>query len=42
MRVSERAEAQRQFMQPSRRLIMVATSAFGMGIDQAEYSLRRA
>ncbi len=34
MRVSERAEAQRQFMQPSRRLIMVATSAFGMGIDK--------
>jgi ATP-dependent DNA helicase RecQ len=34
MRVTERAAAQRQFMQPSRRLIMVATSAFGMGIDK--------
>ena len=34
MRVAERAEAQRQFMQPARRLIMVATSAFGMGIDK--------
>jgi len=34
MRVAERAEAQRQFMQPSRRLIMVATNAFGMGIDK--------
>ena len=34
MRVAERAAAQRQFMQPSRRLIMVATSAFGMGIDK--------
>lgn len=34
MRVAERTEAQRQFMQPSRRLIMVATSAFGMGIDK--------
>jgi ATP-dependent DNA helicase RecQ len=34
MRSADRAEAQRQFMQPSRRLIMVATSAFGMGIDK--------
>lgn len=34
MRVADRAAAQRQFMQPSRRLIMVATSAFGMGIDK--------
>ena len=34
MRAPDRAEAQRQFMQPSRRLIMVATSAFGMGIDK--------
>jgi ATP-dependent DNA helicase RecQ len=34
MRVSDRAAAQRQFMQPARRLIMVATSAFGMGIDK--------
>jgi ATP-dependent DNA helicase RecQ len=34
MRAADRAEAQRQFMQPARRLIMVATSAFGMGIDK--------
>jgi ATP-dependent DNA helicase RecQ len=34
MRPADRAEAQRQFMQPSRRLVMVATSAFGMGIDK--------
>jgi ATP-dependent DNA helicase RecQ len=34
MRAAERAAAQRQFMQPSRPLIMVATSAFGMGIDK--------
>jgi ATP-dependent DNA helicase RecQ len=34
MRAVDRAEAQRQFMQPTRRLIMVATSAFGMGIDK--------
>jgi len=34
MRAGERAAAQREFMQPSRRLIMVATSAFGMGIDK--------
>jgi ATP-dependent DNA helicase RecQ len=34
MRTADRASAQRQFMQPSRRLIMVATSAFGMGIDK--------
>ena len=34
MRAADRAVAQRQFMQPSRRLIMVATSAFGMGIDK--------
>jgi ATP-dependent DNA helicase RecQ len=34
MRAIDRAEAQRQFMQPARRLIMVATSAFGMGIDK--------
>jgi ATP-dependent DNA helicase RecQ len=34
MRSADRAAAQRQFMQPSRRLIMVATSAFGMGIDK--------
>jgi ATP-dependent DNA helicase RecQ len=34
MRAADRTAAQRQFMQPSRRLIMVATSAFGMGIDK--------
>ena len=34
MRAADRAAAQHQFMQPSRRLIMVATSAFGMGIDK--------
>jgi ATP-dependent DNA helicase RecQ len=34
LRASDRAAAQSQFMQPSRRLIMVATNAFGMGIDK--------
>jgi ATP-dependent DNA helicase RecQ len=34
MRAADRAAAQRRFMRPSRRLIMVATSAFGMGIDK--------
>jgi ATP-dependent DNA helicase RecQ len=34
MRAADREAAQRQFMKPSRRLIMVATSAFGMGIDK--------
>src|SRR5262245_4150182 len=34
MRAADRDAAQRQFMQPSRRLIMVATTAFGMGIDK--------
>jgi ATP-dependent DNA helicase RecQ len=34
MRAADRAEAQSQFMQARRRLIMVATSAFGMGIDK--------
>jgi ATP-dependent DNA helicase RecQ len=34
MRAADRATAQRRFMKPSRRLIMVATSAFGMGIDK--------
>jgi ATP-dependent DNA helicase RecQ len=34
MRVADRDAAQRQFMNPSRRLIMVATTAFGMGIDK--------
>jgi ATP-dependent DNA helicase RecQ len=34
MRAADRAAAQHQFMQPTRRLIMIATSAFGMGIDK--------
>jgi ATP-dependent DNA helicase RecQ len=34
MRAADREAAQRQFMMPSRRLIMVATTAFGMGIDK--------
>jgi ATP-dependent DNA helicase RecQ len=34
MRAADRTAAQGQFMQPARRLIMVATSAFGMGIDK--------
>ena len=34
MKASERASAQRKFMKPTRRLVMVATSAFGMGIDK--------
>jgi ATP-dependent DNA helicase RecQ len=34
MRAADRTAAQCQFMQPARRLIMVATSAFGMGIDK--------
>jgi ATP-dependent DNA helicase RecQ len=34
MRVADRTAAQLQFMQPARRPIMVATSAFGMGIDK--------
>ena len=34
MRAADRDAAQRQFMEPSRRIIMVATTAFGMGIDK--------
>ena len=34
MPAADRDAAQRQFMNPSRRLIMVATTAFGMGIDK--------
>jgi ATP-dependent DNA helicase RecQ len=34
MGAADRAAAQKRFMRPSRRLIMVATSAFGMGIDK--------
>lgn len=35
LKKSEREAAQRRFMRPSKRLVMVATSAFGMGIDKA-------
>jgi ATP-dependent DNA helicase RecQ len=34
MRAAERSASQDLYMQRSRRLIMVATSAFGMGIDK--------
>jgi ATP-dependent DNA helicase RecQ len=34
MGAADRAAAQKRFMRPSRRLIMVATTAFGMGIDK--------
>ena len=34
MSPAERTAAQRRYMEPTRRLIMVATSAFGMGIDK--------
>jgi ATP-dependent DNA helicase RecQ len=34
MRAPDRSAAQHHFMERSRRLIMVATSAFGMGIDK--------
>jgi ATP-dependent DNA helicase RecQ len=36
MNASERASAQRKFMKPDRRIVMVATSAFGMGIDKPD------
>ncbi|HJL16109.1 MAG TPA: RecQ family ATP-dependent DNA helicase [Sandaracinaceae bacterium LLY-WYZ-13_1] len=35
MKGKERNAAQRRFMKPSKRIVMVATSAFGMGIDKA-------
>jgi ATP-dependent DNA helicase RecQ len=36
MKADERASAQRKFMKPDRRIVMVATSAFGMGIDKPD------
>ncbi|HEX6998568.1 MAG TPA: RecQ family ATP-dependent DNA helicase [Gammaproteobacteria bacterium] len=34
MRKADRAAAQERFMRPAKRTVMVATSAFGMGIDK--------
>ncbi|HEY8519843.1 MAG TPA: RecQ family ATP-dependent DNA helicase [Gammaproteobacteria bacterium] len=34
MRKADRADAQARFMRPKKRTVMVATSAFGMGIDK--------
>jgi ATP-dependent DNA helicase RecQ len=36
MRTAERQRAQDRFMRPGKRLIMVATSAFGMGINKPD------
>ena len=36
MKTDERNAAQKQFMKDGRRLVMVATTAFGMGIDKAD------
>lgn len=36
MKAGERASAQRKFMKSERRIVMVATSAFGMGIDKPD------
>ncbi len=34
MNATERTASQRRFMKPDKRIVMVATSAFGMGIDK--------
>ncbi len=34
MKATERTASQRRFMKPDKRVVMVATSAFGMGIDK--------
>lgn len=36
MKPAERAEAQSRFMRPGKRTVMIATSAFGMGIDKPD------
>lgn len=36
MKATERASTQRKFMKSDRRIVMVATSAFGMGIDKPD------
>ncbi|MCP3982181.1 MAG: ATP-dependent DNA helicase RecQ [bacterium] len=36
MTVKERDEQQRQYMRPRRRPVMIATNAFGLGIDKAD------
>jgi ATP-dependent DNA helicase RecQ len=36
MKASERKEEQRLFMRPGRRVVMVATSAFGLGINKPD------